>query len=748
MRKKIILSMLCITLVCLATACGAKTEKPAQQEAVEAAGQVQQPAEEPAEESEKEEPAVELSADNMIQNPDFAEGVGTWMTYLENGEGTIDVNPEGQLVIDVANAGTLDYSVQAYYDGIVLDEGVVYKFAFDMAASKPRTVVWRVQLNGGDYSPYFMEEIAATTQMQRYEYEFKMEKPSDPAPRLCFNVGMYEADGDLGAHQIYLDNFEYYVLDDSGKVAAGAGMELPNVNISQVGYLPMQQKKATLRGEEIGETFEIFDVATNECVYTQTIDDALESDNLSAGEHCAVVDFSDFTTEGTYKIVADGCGESYEFKIASDVYDQLLDDTLRMMYLQRCGQELSGDLAGDYAHPVCHAEGAVIYGTDTATDVSGGWHDAGDYGRYVVSGAKTVADLLLAYEKYPEAFDDDLNIPESGNGIPDILDEVKYELDWLLKMQAEDGGVYHKVTCKNFPGTVFPQEETEQLVISPVSNTATGDFAAVMAMAARSYKEIDPAFADTCLGAAKKAMEYFEANKGAKGFTNPSEIVTGEYPDDNETDEYFWALAELYKTTGDATYGDKIKECKIEEIPQGLGWQAVGLYGLYTYMSCKDADVTVKSAVSSALESAVTQIEEKRIADTYGSTLGEEYPWGSNMTIANHGMLYLIMEMEDEASSQLSYLLGNNANSYCFVTGYGTLSPTGTHHRPSQATGKTMKGMLVGGPNSNLEDPYAQATLKDAPPAKCYVDNEQSFSCNEVTIYWNSPLVYLIAGMK
>lgn len=134
--------------------------------------------------------------------------------------------------------------------------------------------------------------------------------------------------------------------------------------------------------------------------------------------------------------------------------------------------------------------------------------------------------------------------------------------------------------------------------------------------------------------------------------------------------------------------------------------------------------------------------------DAYASTIEDAYPWGSNMTIANNGMLYLMMEMGDEASSQLSYLLGNNANSYCFVTGYGTLSPTGTHHRPSQATGKTMKGMLVGGPNSNLEDPYAQATLKDAAPAKCYVDNEQSFSCNEVTIYWNSPLVYLIAGMK
>ena len=169
---------------------------------------------------------------------------------------------------------------------------------------------------------------------------------------------------------------------------------------------------------------------------------------------------------------------------------------------------------------------------------------------------------------------------------------------------------------------------------------------------------------------------------------------------------------------------------------------------MYTYMTSENTDETVKSAVSNALKHTVSQIEEKRTTDAYGSTLGEEYPWGSNMTIANHGMLYLMMEMDEEASSQLAYLLGNNANSFCFVTGYGTKSPVSTHHRPSQASKKTMKGMLVGGPNSNLEDPYAQATLKDAPPAKCYVDNEQSYSCNEVTIYWNSPLVYLVAGMK
>lgn len=685
-------------------------------------------------------------AENMIKNADFSEGVGTWMTYLNNGEGTLNVNADGQLVIDVAKAGDLDYSVQAYYDGIVLEQGVVYKFAFDMAVSAPRTVVWRIQLNGGDYSAYFMEEIAATTEMQHYEYEIKMEKETDPAPRLCFNVGYYEPDGELAAHQIMLDNFEYYVLDDSGKVSVDENAGLPMINLNQVGFLPEQVKKATFRGDSIGSEFKVVNADNGETVFTGTVEAAKE--NVSSGETCAVGDFSALKDEGTYKVINDACGESYSFVIGEGVYKELLNDSLRMIYLQRCGCEIPAELAGDFAHPVCHHTDAVVYGTNTTKDVSGGWHDAGDYGRYIVSGAKTVADLLLTYEAYPAAFNDDLNIPESGNGIPDILDEVRYELEWMFKMQETNGGVYHKVTCKNFPGSVMPQDETEQLVISPVSNTATGDYAAVMAMAARVYADVDSAFANKCLEASKSALAYFEANIDAPGFKNPSDVVTGEYPDDNSTDEYFWALTELFKTTGDSAYGNKIKTIDPASVTMAFGWQGVGYYGVNTYLSTPGADAGMKSKLQAVFEQAVQDMEANRTSDAYASTLGNEYPWGSNMTIANNGMLYLMTGHKAEAATQLDYLLGNNTNSYCFVTGYGTLSPQGTHHRPSQALKKTMKGMLVGGPNSNLEDPYAQQTLKDKAPAKCYVDNEQSFSCNEVTVYWNSPLVYLIAGLS
>lgn len=767
MKKKIVWTMLCLALSVSLTACGAKKE------AEDTAAPVQEEEEAPAPEEEDEEPeeaqpeeepeeapeAEELPEGNMILNGDFSNGKGQWSTYLNGGKATLGTNDDGQLTINIMDTGSLDYSVQAYYDGIKLENGVVYKFAFDMAVSTPRTVVWRIQLNGGDYHPYFIETIAATTEMQHYEYELKMEEGSDPAPRLCINVGTYEGDGDLGEHVVMLDNFEFSVLDASGRATADAAVETPDINVSQVGYLPEQLKKATFRGDAIGDSFEVIDVASGESVFTGQITG--EGKNAASKENCGVGDFSSLTKEGTYKVVNEGCGESYEFVIGSHVYDDLLKDTVRMLYLQRCGCEIPEKLGEDFLHPACHEAAAVVYGTDQKKDVSGGWHDAGDYGRYVVSGAKAAADLLLAYEKYPEQFGDDFDIPESGNGQPDVLDEVRYELEWMLKMQDDvSGGVYHKVTCANFPGTVLAQDETEELVICPISNCATGDFAAVMAMAGRIYKGSDAAFADTCLKAAQKALAYLEANEDAQGFTNPSDIVTGEYPDDKCADEKFWALAELYKTTGESKYHEELKAYRLLSVPAGLGWQQVGYYGMYAYLTSENTDAAFSGQIMDVLDYAVETLQKKQDEDAYDSTLGTEYPWGSNMSIANNGMLYLIAcEMAEKngdsaaasylcgAQSQLAYLLGNNANSYCFVTGYGQLSPQHTHHRPSQVLKKSMKGMLVGGPDSNLEDPFAKATLADSPKAKCYADNEQSYSCNEVTVYWNSPLIYLLSGV-
>jgi endoglucanase len=244
-----------------------------------------------------------------------------------------------------------------------------------------------------------------------------------------------------------------------------------------------------------------------------------------------------------------------------------------------------------------------------------------------------------------------------------------------------------------------------------------------------------------------------EKNENKGGFKNPGDVLTGEYPDQDDRDEYFWALSELYKTTGDPSFGSKLASVDIASLKSGLGWESVDLYGCYAYLTSENQDAGLANKIRDKLNAYIATVENNVQSDGYFSSMGEVYPWGSNMTLANNGVVILMANKvlgkdTDLAKKQLDYLLGANSTSYCFVTGYGTQTPDDTHHRPSQVLKKTMKGMLVGGANSNLEDPYAQNVLAGKPAAKCYADSSQSYSCNEITIYWNSPLVYLLAGLQ
>lgn len=702
--------------------------------------------------------------ENLLTNGDLSNDTTDYFIYTNGGIAAMKVNVDGQLQVDIVNPGSVEHGVQIYHDGFQLMQNAEYEISFDVSGTMERDIDMRFQLNGGDYHAYYMETIHVTEEVQHVDYKFTMEEASDPAPRLCFNMGnvaSMEASGiswkDVEDHSVFFDNFELYCIDDSNASGSITGVEAPMIKVNQVGYLP-QDTKTVVFSDTSDKTFEVVDSTSGQSVFEGTIGKSVHSD--SAGEEVSIGDFSEVTKNGTYKIVTEGGEESYEFTIGKDVYDEAFQEVVKMLYLQRCGEELTEEYAGDFEHVACHTQKAVIYGTDETIDVSGGWHDAGDYGRYVVSGAKAVADILLAYEKNPKAFGDDCGIPESGNGISDILDEAKYELEWMLKMQNDEGGVYHKVTGEVFPENVMPQDETAQLIVCPVSNTATGDYAAVMAMAARVYgdskdKELK-AFAKTCQSAAEKAYEYLGKHLKDGGFKNPGSVVTGEYPDDNCMDEYFWAAAELYKTTQDASYvKDIAKSYKDVTNYTGLGWADVGGYGSYALLTAdgaseENADVygTIYDAFMDGVDKVIAACE----SNAYGINREDNFEWGSNMGIANDGMLLFMSndidgdeEAVDHANGQLDYIFGVNATGYCFVTGVGSQTPTDPHHRPSLTLGKCMPGMLVGGPDSALEDPYAQAVCKDMPAAKCYVDNAQSYSMNEVTIYWNSPLIYLLA---
>lgn len=726
---------------------------------------------------------IENQAQNTVSDPfpdaeiiifdTFEDGEGfEWGTYSNGGTFTLACE-NGEMVADISKVGNLDYSCQISRDGFELNQDAVYGISFDIRCDIERAMQWRFQLNGGDYHAYYMEDnVPIGPEAQTISATFTMEEATDPAPRFCFNLGIFDGMDADAAHKVYIDNFKFVLVDGSNAKEAEGLAKAVTLKVNQVGYKPDDVKKVVATIHDPVESFNICDAATGEVVYTgKFATDYVMSTNGDGRTFTG--DFSDFDTEGEYYISADGIEDnSYNFTIGKNVFDDVAKSTVRMLYLQRCGCELDKELAGKFAHKECHTGKAKIYGTEDYIDVSGGWHDAGDYGRYIVAGAKTVADLFLTYEDSSRSRGDDYDIPESGNGIPDILDEARYELDFMLKMQAANGGVYHKVTCAVFPGTVMPEEETDELIVCPISTAATGDFAAVMAKASVIYKDIDADFASECLEASKKAYAYLEANAGADktGFINPSDISTGEYPDDHISDEYLWAAVELYLVTGDASYQDKIIDLIKTTFRAGLGWADMGHYAMYDYLKAKgiygagDA-VRVKNEETNVNESDEDFIRrtftekmtsfaedalEKSQSDPYFSCM-RVYPWGSNMTIANTGILYRMMynmtgdEIYDQyARHQIDYLLGINPTGYCYVTSAGTLSPEHPHHRPSQFVGEVMPGMLVGGPNSEPADPYASIVLKDKINGSCYVDNDTAYSINEITIYWNSPLIYLL----
>lgn len=764
-RKNRSLAMLLIFSMLLGlTACAGTQpagENAAEETVEETAAAVEETQEESVENTEEpEEEAAEEEQSgvgiNMVMNGDFSDGLENWNAYLNHG-GTCEMSADEEAgVFSIENAGATDYGVQIYYDGFKLEEGGVYEFSFDLDTTLERQIEVRLQVNGGDYHAYFADKPVVKPGMQHYFYEFTMEEETDMAPRLCFNMGTPADVSTLEPHVVTIDNVAVILLDDTNVVKSEVVDMSKNVNLSQAGFLPGAKKSAVIRSEGIDGTFVLLDASGKE-VYQGKLTGPVDAGY--ADEKVYRADFSDFTTEGTYTVKVSNGDESYPFAIEKGVYDRMLKDSFLMLYRQRCGCEVTGEAALDFAHPVCHDTKALILGTDTYKDVSGGWHDAGDYGRYVVAGATSVADLFLTYEDYPELWEaDDLGIPESGNGVPDILDEAKYELDWMLKMQDEQsGGVYHKVTCRDFPEFVMPEEEKEELVICPVSNTATGDFAAIMAKASAVYEQIDPAFAKTALAAAKKAYAYLEEHKSATGFKNPEGITTGEYPDGQFKDEMFWAATELYKVTGEDKYKQYAEELLDLYVLHGFGWQGMGSYGNITYLSLDPASVNadLRAKVEKEMEEKALTYLANSESDGYLVALGDNYCWGSNLSVCAYARQMLFAakngsskkdDLMKASYDQLLYLLGQNATGYCFVTGYGELSPVNVHHRPSIAKGKMVPGMLVGGPDGAKEDSYVKSVLADMPPAKCYADNSQSYSTNEVTIYWNTPFVYLLSA--
>jgi len=545
----------------------------------------------------------------------------------------------------------------------------------------------------------------------------------------------------------------------------GEGM----IHVNQIGYRPDAQKLAVINSQG-GKfrTFEVINEETGEVVltgetYGKTVMPGRAPEpklDLATMDKVLYADFSEVKEPGTYYISIPDYGRSFSFRIAENVYNEVKDALLKAMYYQRCGMALEEKYAGVWKHDACHLEDAILWEDQSVKiDVTGGWHDAGDFGRYTVPAAKSIADLLLAYQFFPTAFSGDINIPESGNGVPDILDEARYALDWMLKMQDPvSGGVYHKVTTKQFPGTIMPERDKDKLYVLPISPTATGDFAGVMALASRIYEPYDKEFSQKALAAAEKAWEWLVANGTASGFKNPQGVGTGEYGDSNSIDERYWAAVELYLATGNEKYHTSVKSLYGRVNKFGMGWGEVSGYGTISYLFADPSkvDEAIYKNLKDGLIAQADNYVKTGQNDGYRVPFGTgDYGWGSNGSMANRGMILLVAnelqpneEYVQAAEDILHYLFGRNALDQSYVTGFGSKPLMNPHHRPSQADGikDPVPGLLSGGPNKNREDPTAKKLLpENGPAARAFVDHEGSWSTNEITTYWNSPAVF-VAG--
>jgi endoglucanase len=534
-----------------------------------------------------------------------------------------------------------------------------------------------------------------------------------------------------------------------------------NITVNQVGYLPAFAKHASIRSK--AASFVVRSMPSNNVIYRAQL--SLPIPDAASGDTLQTADFSSLRTPGSYILELDSGDTSTAFHIAPDVYYNALRLTSRSFYGQRCGCHV--DLGGGYAHPACHLSAAYhsSSGKSGTLHNRGGWHDAGDYGRYIVNSGIATGTLLWAWELYPRGLSKlSLQIPESGGRIPDFLAEIRWNLDWMLTLQDDDGGVWHKQTSLQFCPFIMPQDDTLTSYMigtgAPAykGTGASANFAAVMAIAARCYGPYDEAFAKRCLTAGRKAWDWCTRNPNVI-FHNPPDVGTGEYRDDDCSDEMLWATAELWRTTGDAEYQKTFLATagKAESITIGTpSWSALSALAYWTYSL---AERKGPSGVESAIQQATVKAAEGLVATSnrngYENTLAEsDYIWGSNGVAANHSMLLLIAHhfhpdrsFAEAALNNLHYLIGRNCFGISWVTQLGSRPFLHPHHRPSGADhlAEPWPGLLSGGPNAHPADPVAK-TLPPGPPMRMYIDDQGAYSVNEIAINWNAPLVFLLAA--
>ncbi len=729
---------------------------------------------------------VSLSSDSeLLPHTSFAESLGPWSLY-----GTSDpVFADGRMCVDVPGGQVNPWDAGLVYNGVPVEEGENYVLSLT-ASSDPATPVRALVGEGGGAYRTVLDQgaVPLTTELATHEYPFTatLAFPADGAAPGQVAV-------QLGKSAAYTFCVSEVSLTSSATPPPVYQPDTgPRVRVNQVGYLPHGPKRATLVTDSTAALpWELHAADGTVVAHGDSTPAGLDA---SSRLNVHTIDFSSVTTTGEgLTLVADG-ETSRPFDIDADLYQQLRYDTLDYFYPARSGIEIDGAIAGEaYARPAGHVGVAPNQGDtdvpcigprdyydgwtcDYRLDVSGGWYDAGDHGKYVVNGGIAVSQLLGTYERSLRAAsadagalaDGSLAIPEHGDKVPDVLDEARWELEWMLKMVAPSGEyagmVHHKVHDEGWTGLpLLPSDDAQPRSLARPSTAATLNVAAVAAQGARLFRTYDAAFADTLLATARSTYAAAVAHPDVYAPDAAGADGGGAYGDRDVRDEFYWAAAELYLTTGEDAYAQAVTSSPLHTADvftaDGFGWASTAALGRLD-LATVPSKLPGRDAVVASVVAGADRYVANQAAQPWGSVYSPsgDYVWGSSSQVANNlvvvGTAFDLTGDEKYRRSVLEgvdYLLGRNALNQSYVTGWGEVASHQQHnrwwaHELDPALPSPPAGSLAGGPNSQAGtwDPTTQAAFPaGCAPSACYIDEIGAWSTNEVAINWQSAISWV-----
>ena len=711
--------------------------------------------------------------------------------------------------LDIIEKGENAWSCQMRHRGITIEAGHTYTVKLTIWATKDCQAYIKIGQMGDPYAEYWNNNWApfnlTANEKLTIEQTFTG-SVTDPTCEFTFHCGGPRA-GNV-PYSIYLDNVSLY--DPQFNKPKIPILTRPDVRINQLGYFPDGKKRATVVTNSTSPiAWELLNAANQVVDSGMTTVKGFDPDTE---DYVHIIDFSSFNTPGVgYKFNLPGVSSeapgSHDFDIRTDLYSQMKIDALAYFYHNRSGIAIEMPYAGreDLTRPAGHidvapntGDGAVPTWPNSgqknySLDVTGGWYDAGDHGKYVVNGGISVWTMMNQYEHAKLAglegvgpyLDGGMNIPENDNGIPDILDESRWQMEFLLKMQVPAdkdpdlaGMVHHKIHDETWTALgLAPHEDPKDRYLKPVSTAATLNVAATAAQAARIWQTLDPAFSAKCLDAAEKAWTAALAHPDIYAPNNA--IGGGPYNDSYVLDDFYWAACELLVTTGKDEYKNYIMaSAHYLEMPSIMSnpGEDGGLYGCFTWgttqglgtlalalhadglLSGQDIQ-SAKDNMAAACDVWLDVIEEQGYGlpiKAAGDPGNPGYPWGSNSFIVNIMIVFAYtfdfsgeVKYFNGMTESMDYLMGRNGLDQNYVTGYGERALQNPHHRfwafqVAETWPKAPAGCFSGGPNSNFQDPTVSAAVPlDTPKQKVFIDNIDSWSTNEITINWNAPFAWV-----